>query len=701
MALYGMTILLSAFLLFLVQPLIGKYILPWFGGTPAVWTACMLFFQVLLLGGYLYAHVLASRLLPRRQLLLHSLFLVASLLALPVFPADAWKSLADQSPLLTILGLLAMSIGIPYFLLASTSPLLQSWFSWARGGISPYRLYSLANLGSLLAITAYPFLIEPSVSLHRQIWIWSWSYAALALLGIFLALRLWKTIESPTQQQWPPQADTGTNEGGSPSLADRVLWLSLAACGSIALLATTNQLCLDVAVVPLLWVLPLALYLISFIICFHHERWYSRLWFGPALAAALVQTCIVLFGGVFVDLKIQIVSYSFTLFVSCMVCHGELVRIKPHPRHLTSYYLMIAGGGALGGFFVSVLAPHLFRGFWEYHAGLGLTSLLFLLVLSRDQSSALFGGRPPWAWAALGTSFLALLLALGMQIAQTLENNVAMTRNFFGVLRVLEEDKSDPGQHRLTLMHGRIEHGFQFADPEKRYWPTSYFGPDSGAGIAILFHPHRHGGGDGGSHLRIGVVGLGAGTIAAYGEQGDYIRFYEINPAVLSFSNKFFTYRRDCSAKVDVVLGDARISMEHERQIGASAQFDVLIIDAFSSDAIPVHLLTQECFRTYLYHLNSDGVLAVHISSRYFDLSSVVRGIVRPDQARDMQALLITSESSEFQGTDATRWVLLTRNADFLNSEEVRRYVQPWPADAPPAQPWSDDYSNLFHLLKP
>lgn len=698
MALYGLTILLGAFLLFLVQPLIGKFILPWFGGTPAVWAACLLFFQALLLGGYLYAHLLAGRLHARRQCLLHALLLAASLLALPVFPSESWKPLAARYPMAAVFGLLAASVGAPYFLLAATSPLLQSWFARSRRSFSPYRLYALANFGAMLAVISYPFAIEPSLSLRRQIWIWSFGYAAYAALGILLALR---ERPQPTAAESPAaRGDTGGEPSQLPGAGERALWLSLAACGSIALLATTNQLCLDVAVVPLLWVLPLGIYLLSFVICFDHERWYSRLWAGPALAAAFVQTCVVLSGGVFVDLKTQIASYSFTLFAACMVCHGELARLKPPPRHLTAYYLTIAGGGALGGFSVSVLAPRLFRGFWEYHAGLVLIALLFLVILARDRRSPLYAGRPPWAWAALGMALLALIAALGTQIAGTLEDNIAMKRNFFGVLRVLEENREEPQRRRLTLMHGRIEHGFQFADEEKRYWPTSYFGPDSGAGLAILCHLHRRGENGTGSHLRIGVVGLGVGTIAAYGEEGDYIRFYEINPAVLEFSDRYFTYRRDCPARVDVVLGDARVSMERERQSAESARFDVLIVDAFSGDAIPVHLLTRECFATYLYHLAPGGVLAVHISNRYFDLAPVVRAVAQAGNPQGLEALLIASEGNEMQGTDATRWVLLADNPDFLHSHEVRLHALPWPEDAMGVQAWTDDYSNLFGSLK-
>lgn len=702
MALYGITIVLSAFLLFLVQPLIGKYILPWFGGTPAVWTACMLFFLAALLGGYAYAHLLVHRLRPRLQFALHSALLALSLLALPIIPSEAWKPVFDQSPVIRILGLLLVTIGPPYLLLACTSPLLQSWFSRESRVTSPYRLYSLANLGALLAVISYPFVIEPSLGIAVQARIWSWSYAVFALLcilaGLRLALRL-QTAPNPAHLSKAAPGGYEQNTGRSPSRTDWVMWFALAACGAISLLSTTNQMCLDVAVVPLLWILPLALYLLSFIICFHHERWYSRILFGPLLAAGLTQTCMVLFGGVFIDLRIQIASYSFTLFVCCMVCHGELARLKPAPRRLTAYYLMIAAGGAFGGLFVSAIAPHIFRGFWEYHVSLTLTAALFLLHLFGDRATVFYRGRLLWAWAAFYAGFLVLVTALAVQIEETLKDSIAMTRNFFGVLRVLEQDKDNPADHRLTLMHGRIEHGFQYIDPEKRHWPTSYFGPESGAGLAIILHPRRHAGGNGSSRLRIGVVGLGAGTLAAYGEEGDYIRFYEINPEVLRFSDRYFTYRRDSAAQVDVEPGDARVTMERERQLGKPAQFDVLAVDAFSSDAVPVHLLTRECFETYFYHLKDDGVLAVHISSRYFELSPIVKAIATIGPATGMEALLVWNETNENQGTDASTWVLLTRNADFLNSVQVRRFIEPWPEDMPVMPPWTDDYSNLFRLM--
>ncbi len=699
MILYAAAVFLSAFLLFVVQPMVGKYILPWFGGSPSVWTTCMLFFQVLLLGGYSYAHLLASRLSPRKQALVHVYMLLATLFLLPVAPSELWKPAGDSLPTMRILGLLTASVGGCYFMLSSTGPLLQSWFGRALSGYSPYRLYSLSNLGSLLAVAGYPLIIEPRLGLSAEAHYWSWAYGVFVLLSSACALPVFRLRNSHPSQSLEIEATQAAAEASPPPSMERMTWMSLAAMASVMLLASTNQMCQDVAVIPLLWLVPLGLYLLSFILCFHSDKTYSRPVFGLALAVVLVQACIVLFQGVQVGLYWQIASYCSTLFVCCMVCHGELARLKPGTEYLTSFYLMVAGGGALGGAFVTLVAPRIFKGFWEFQLGLLGTSLLFLVLLFRDNSGRLYAGRPFWAWTFLYAAFMVLVITLGIQIRETLQDNVEMRRNFFGVLRVLDSDPDNPYEHRLVLMHGRIEHGYQFTAADKRYWPTSYFGPNSGVGIAIRFHPSRRSP-RGSPDFRIGVVGLGTGTLASYGEEGDYFRFYEINPEVVRLSDKYFTYRKDSPARIDVVLGDARISMEKERARSDSQQFDVLAIDAFSSDAIPVHLLTRECYATYWYHLKKDGILAVHVSSRYFNLGPVVRALADLDQEQRMKALLVADEGSESQETDATRWILVTANQQFLATREVQEAVTPWKEDDPTPLLFTDDYSNLLRLLR-
>jgi len=698
MILYAATAFASAFLLFLVQPLLAKYILPWFGGSPGVWNTSLLFFQVLLTTGYACAHIVADRFSRRRQSAIMLAFLLLTIALLPITPSKAWVPRDISAPSWHILKILFASVGACYLLLSSTSPLLQSWFTHRRPGASPYPLYTISNIGSLLAIVSYPIVIEPKLGLDFQTRLWSLSYVVFALLCGACALGLLKTRDFESTGVFRPSAETADAPALSPGWADRIMWLSLTALSSTMLMATTNQLCLDVAVIPLLWLLPMGLYLLSFILCFHSERWYSRPAYGIALGAALALTCVVLNQGIHIGLKVQIVSYCFTLFVCCMVCHGELVRIKPGPRSLTSFYLMVSAGGAIGGIFVSLVAPHVFKAYLEYHIGVAGTAFVFLFILFHDRRSRLFAGRPLPVWALLGMSFLALAASLGVHARSVLTGNLTVRRNFFGVLRVLEDERNNPSEHRTVLMHGRIEHGYQFSAEDKRYWPTSYFGPNSGVGIAIRCHPGRLDPRK--RHLRVGVVGLGTATLAAYGEEGDYIRFYEINPAVLELSNRYFTYRKDSPARVDVVAGDARISMERERSRGESGQFDVLAIDAFSSDAIPVHLFTRECYQTYWYHLKTDGILALHISSRYFNLSPVIRSLAEQDLERKPQAVLVDDPGNRMQETDATRWVLVTPNREFLSNYEVKAAVNPWAGEDSKRLVFTDDYSNLFSLLR-
>jgi hypothetical protein len=694
MILYAATVFLSAFLLFLVQPLLAKYILPWFGGSPGVWTVCLLFYQVLLTAGYGYAHLLANRRTQRRQAAIFLVLLLLTVACLPVTPSRTWIPESLSMPTWHILRLLLASVGACYFLLSSISPLLQSWFSRIWIESSPYRLYTLSNLGALMAILSYPFIIEPTSSLGFQTKLWSGLYLLFAALCSVCVFRLRNVGNQAASNPVIPVEDPATR----PAPMDRVMWLSLSALAVVMLMATTNQLCLDVAVIPLLWLVPMGIYLLSFILCFDSERWYSRLGFGIALAVALAQTWAVLIQGVFIRLPVQIATYCFTLFVCCMICNGELVRLKPKPSCLTSFYLMMSAGGALGGVFVTLVAPRIFKGYWEFHLGLACVALIFLIILFRDKNCYFYVLRRPKASVFLCFSFLALAIALGIQIRDTLKNAVTVKRNFFGVLKLTEDNRADPFKHRMVLMHGRIEHGYQFTAVDKRYWPTSYYGPNSGIGIAIRFHPRRQGANV--RPLRIGVVGLGTGTIAAYGQEGDVIRFYEINPDVIHFAGTYFSYLKDSVARIDVVQGDARISMEREKNRGQPGQFDVLAVDAFSSDAIPVHLLTRECYRLYCYHLKSDGILAMHVSSRYFNLSPVIRSLAELDSGHGVEAILIEDAGSPLQETDASRWILVTSNQEFLADKQVRIAAGSWAEEDGPRMLFTDDYSNLFRLLK-
>jgi hypothetical protein len=560
---------------------------------------------------------------------------------------------------------------------------LQRWFSLTNPGASPYRLYSLSNLGSLLALVSYPVLLEPSLALRMQAIAWSGGFVAFGLLCGYCALRTWNV---DARRDAPA---LGYEVALRPGLADWTFWLLLPACGSVMLLAVTNQMCQDVAVVPFLWVLPLALYLISFVICFDNERWYFRPVFWPALALSVAGMVWLMFGGVDVSIQKQVIGYSVGLFVCCMVCHGELVRLKPIPRYLTSFYLMTSAGGAIGGLFVTLVAPRIFRAYVELHCGVWATCAVASAAFWYDNRPHLRWRRSWWAQALLpifAFGLVGLGLALWEEASRTLKGPLSISRNFYGVLRVTEYYKDDPDLHDYTLRHGRISHGQQFQSEERRRLPCSYYGPWSGVGLALLFHPDEQA-------QCVGVIGLGTGTIAAYGRRGDRYRFYEINPAVKRLATSTFTYLADSDAKCEIVMGDARLSLEREEP----QRFDVLAVDAFSSDAIPVHLLTREAFGIYLRHMKPDGVIAVHISNRYLDLWPVVRGIAC---YFDLQTAMIESHSDEANGIGSASWVLLTRNEEFLQDPDVLlSTTDESEAELRPCL-WTDDYSNLFQILK-
>ena len=687
MAAYALTVFLSSFLLFQVQPLIGKYILPWFGGSPAVWTTCMLFFQTALLAGYAYAYLLA-RLEEKRQGYIHAFLLIIAFLFLPIAPsAEFWRPLPEEAPSIKILILLAANIGVPYLLLSATAPLVQHWFMRSFPGRSPYRLYALSNFGSLLALVSYPFLFEPNLTLKRQIAGWGWGFACFAVCCIWCAIRL---IRSPKTAGYTSDTMNTTATSGL-AMGRVIIWLLLSACGSALLLATTNQLCQEVAVVPFLWVAPLALYLLSFIIYFNSERANDRLLWGLLLIGALVPACRVFYLGVYANLPVQIVVYLAVLFAGCMVCHGELARTRPDPSKLTAYYLIIATGGAIGGVFVALAAPYLFRGFWEFPITLVLSCMVILAAWFRDGA---FTGAPRWVPLMLIAGQVVLILYAGKYLRSYSSLAIESTRNFYGVLRVIRE--TDGNGERLSLMHGGVVHGTQFTSPDKRHLPTTYYGPDSAAGLALRLHPRRSADDPRQQTLKVGVVGLGTGTLAAYGKAGDLFRFYEINPAVIRLSDRFFSFRRDSRAAVEIAPGDARIVMENELKRNNPQDFDLLIIDAFSSDAIPVHLLTRECFSIYRQHLKPDGLLLVHITNRFLHLEPVVRALA---ESSGIRAELVSSTAEPENGIGKSDWMILSNNQRFFENEEIEESLEPAEAGLSPLL-WTDDFASLWKILK-
>ncbi len=608
--------------------------------------------------------------------------------------AAGWKPADPQFPILHILGLLAATIGLPYFLLSTTGPLLQESFR-RESGRTPYRLYSLSNIGSLLALLSYPFLFEPRLTLHTQLLAWSAGYVVFVAGAGWCAARF--SAGSQLDDRGLAPAAAADRAATRPPRGDVLLWLALAACGSVMLLATTNQLCQEVSSIPFLWVLPLGLYLLSFIICFDHERWYDRGTFLGLLSAAVVMIYIVISFGTRAPLWYQLAAYSATLFICCMVCHGELVKARPAAEHATLFYLMVSLGGAIGGVLVAIVAPLVFPDFWEYHGGIWSTVVLAFITSFVRRKSRLTAQNQR-LWAVCGSLAVAFVVALGINtysndpIAQELW--LETSRNFYGVLHVNEMPDSGDGDGFRELIHGRTEHGMQFLDPEKSRWPTTYYGPPSGIGLAIRHHPRRAADDPRQRTLRIGVVGLGCGTLAAYGQQGDSFRFYEINPEVERLSNKYFTYRQDSPARSDVVLGDARITLERELAEGNPQQFDVLAIDAFSSDSIPMHLLTVECVELYLKHLKPDGLLCIHISNRVLDLSGVVQGIA--DRLK-LPCKFVESEAEADESLYLSTWGILTTNADFLDNPDLEALFS-----QSSAQPtvWTDDYGSLWQVLR-
>jgi hypothetical protein len=769
--------LLSAFLLFQVQPVISKFILPWFGGSPGVWTTCVLFFQVVLFLGYTYAHLLTK--LPRRwQLMVHGVLLLAAALSLPIAPGAQWKPLGGEDPTGRILMLLLANVALPYFVLSSTSPLVQVWFSRAGAGRAPWRLYALSNFGSLAALLTYPTYIEPRWDVMEQTRLWSYAFAAFALLSFAGAYADWKEHRA-TGAVPPPPAEI--LRARAPRWWQRILWLVLPAVASVLLLAATSHLCEDVAVIPFLWVVPLSLYLLTFIVCFEHERWYLRLIWVPLAfvllyAAAMpddfssavsnLAMTVIKAGHLVTQFKATSPNISWdvapnfhwqiglvccAMFVGCMVCHGELARLKPDPAHLTEFYLVMSAGGALGGLFVSQAAPRLFQTYLEWPGALvavmGVASIVTVFASWRTpnrwvRTVAVGGGAavagtaawlfatggskawmvvqkvfpllnsPVWCAVIMGAYVVHAVYAVFMVALQegwrwsrlasgcgaaamtgfgvwwialhsfTVEPRIARVRNFYGVISV-KEDFNGEGEGWRMLYHGSILHGMQYLSPTWRNEPLSYYGHKSGIGLALLTLKDR-------PDARVGVVGMGTGTVAAYGMKGQVYRFYDINPDIVRFAHEHFHFLEDLEQRggtVEIAMGDARLSLEHD----PPQHFDALLLDAFSGDSVPVHLLTREAFEIYQHHMQPDGIIAVHVSNRYLALAPVIEKIAASIGMKTTRVL------TELDGFDeATDYVLVTNNEAFLKAHPPE---EPESAEPEAKTLWTDKRHNLFECL--
>jgi spermidine synthase len=672
MILPASTIFLSAFLLFQIQPMIARMILPWFGGSAAVWITAMLFFQTALLGGYLYAHWSVRSLGPRSQSLIHAGLLAASLLLLPMTPSLAWKPSGSEEPIVRILGLLTVSIGLPYVLLSTTSPLIQAWYARRNRSALPYRFFALSNLASLLGLLAYPFLVEPNVTLRQQSVGWSTAYGVFVLLGGIAAFVFGRNTTPDSAAMIDGIHETTSSR--PPRMRDKLFWVVLAACASTFLLSVTNHLTQNVASIPFLWVLPLGLYLLTFILTFDLEGLYHRKAWVWILAIALAAMAYGL--GAWnsrTPLTLVIPVFCAGLFIVCMFCHGELVKRKPAPHYLTSFYLMLSIGGALGGVLVGLIAPRVLPGYFELAVALIACAVLMLAVI--DYRSWRITVAVSWA-VAVGVTVASCAYVSSYQ-----ESARAMVRNFYGGLRVTEFDGGTEDEAR-TMVHGTVIHGKQFTAPERHRERITYYAPESGVGLVMTAHRR--------SPLRIGVIGLGAGSLAAYAERGDVFRFYEINPLVEKLARSEFTYLSESRAETDVILGDGRLSLERER----GQEYDLLVVDAFSGDSIPVHLLTTQALELYFHHLRPTGTLALHITNTHLNLAPVVDAITRK---LGKHAVMITNDRDEGREIYSATWALISSRP--INDAAVRDAAEELP-HRPELRPWTDDYSNLFQILK-
>lgn len=728
--LFAISIFLSAFLLFQVQPMIGKFILPWFGGTPAVWSTVLLFFQVLLTGGYAYAYWLIGRVRVQRQAFVHTMLIASAIVILimlslvwtsPTTPGSSWKPQDVSSPVLHIFKLLLVSVGLPYFILASNGPLMQAWFSRLFPERAYAGLYALSNAGSLLGLLAYPVLIEPALSLRWQGWVWAIGFILFGLLGVWIAIRSGRRTPHALPKadlavrhlhrppgQVNPRRGSGANREVSvvearPSFALTSLWIALSATASLFLLSVTNQITQEVAVVPFLWVLPLALYLLSFILTFSGERGYRRRFYAVLFMLAAALTLFVLLNTTALHIYWPILAYCLLLFSACMLCHGELYLLRPAAGHLTTFYLMVSIGGAFGGIFVSLIAPVIFNGYWEFFVALAMTIAILLTVRRSLGLDTLPGGTRPavarkddLATRARFVFTTFVLVTVMLALLSTFSSGTLYAkRNFYGVIRVRELIPEGSAENAYIMSHGVTVHGLQFIGPELRNVPTTYYVPEAGAGLAIRNHP-KYGHDE---HMRVGLLGLGAGTLATYAQPGDEYRLYEINSVVVELAEGqggYFSFLSDSKADIEIILGDARVSLERELAEGQPQEFDVLVLDTFSSDAIPVHLVTKEAFALYLEHLVPGGIIAAHITNLHLDLQPVIWQLA---QYYGLSMVRVNYEGNS-NGGYASHWILLARDPALLEIPAIQERAVDLSGYSTNFKLWTDDYSNLFQILK-
>jgi len=696
----------SAFLIFLVQPMVGKRILPWFGGAPAVWTLCLAFYQTTLFAGYAYAHCLIRFVKPSFQPVVHALVFAAAVLVLPVLPGEDWQPQGAIAPIRSISSMLGANVALPFLVLAATGPLIQAWFARRHPGEAPYRLYAVSNLGSLLALLAYPFFLEPRLALSATGTLWSIGFvsAGIVILGCAVLAARSRLTESHPHLLRPKSLAVGPTQ--------ILLWVSLSGTAVVLLMAFTSELCLDLASVPFLWMIPLTVYLATFILCFGADHTRSMIpWLTLVIFTVLLQLLLSVIPeqsdvvtAILKSAWTLIALYVMLLFGICMLLHGELHRMRPPSEHLTLYYLCISGGGALGGILVGIVAPRVFNDYAELPLGFSLACVLLLAARWTDAHGWLNRHAPKWHWALAVPASLLIVAIFGAQSFFSSDDLILQERSFFGVLRV-HELGSGPTAKRL-LFNGSTNHGSQMLAHPMR--PASYFGTQTGVGLTFLTLEQKE-------PRHVGIVGLGVGTLAAYGRPSDRFRFYEIDPAVIRIASddQYFTYLSGAAADLSIIEGDARIALRSELEDGERPPFDLLVLDAFSSDAIPMHLLTTEAFRLYVDSLRPGGILIVHASSRRLDLPPLV---ARAAMNQGLATLSVHNLPLPHFLSQESAWLIMSHDAQRIAAIErsilqraenpelppksinTRRYTE---ADLEQTPLWTDDYSDLLSVVKP
>jgi hypothetical protein len=681
---FAATMTLAGFLLFQVQLVLGKFILPWFGGSASTWLVCMLFFQVALLVGYAHAYAITLPLTIHRQAQLQIGILVLTLLLLPIAPSDDWKPVDASDPTWRILGLLAVCVGLPYIALATTTPLLSRWLAHIAPDLNPVRFFAASNIGSFLGLLSYPFFFERLLPSMEQTRWWSWAYVLYAAL--FAACGMLTISHAPNSKVSNSSALRTGN--GDPLL----MWVFYSALGSALLIATTNAITQWSAVVPFLWVVPLSAYLLTFVIAFGYPRAYHRMLFGAAFLLLAGMSLALPVPEASLFLFIALVVQTATLFAGCMICHAEMERLQPEPARLPKFYLAIAAGGALGGIAVVLGAPFLFKDYFEHPLVLSAIAALALWHMwPRGQGSRLV------RMAAACLAGVVFLNGLAKIAADEIGGNtlVERVRNFYGVVKIVRQFPDEPKEYTLSIFQSGIDQGGQFQDPERRMQAICGFDLRSGLGYALAYHTKRRDGGPQ-TPLRIGVIGLGAGMIATLAREGDSIRYYELNPAVFNLSSRHFSFLKDSKAKIDVLLGDGRLVLGRQLKANDRQKFDVLVLDAFRGASPPMHLMTKEAFAIYFGHLAENGILAVNFELDTFEVAPLHRGLAK--QLQTNVRWFETKEDGEYCQAPIS-WAIYTHDQAFFDAPIVRRAVSPWRDDGKSELVWTDKDSNLMSIV--